>query len=99
MKPHDLWTLVHRLGDNVRPELRCWAALRTIVDSPGRTVTQVGLGVGVAQPAMMSRIVSWLVKNGYAETQICPDNRRSILLSPTADGATAVRRYEKSILD
>lgn len=75
---------------------QCYA-LESVVERGPLTLNQLAAELYLDK-STTSRVVDALEKKGYASREPHPENRRSILVAPTAEGSDLYRRIETDLL-
>ena len=87
-----------RLRDNgFRITIDQWLVIKAILENPD--ITQQELGEKVFKDnASVTRIIVLLVKSGYLERNLNPDDRRKTILSVTADGKQVIEQVQTLVM-
>ena len=87
-----------RLRDNgFKITIDQWLVIKAILENPD--ITQQELGEKVFKDnASVTRIIVLLVKSGYLERDLNPDDRRKTILSVTKSGQTVIEQVQTLVL-
>lgn len=87
-----------RLRDNgFKITIDQWLVIKAILENPD--ITQQELGEKVFKDnASVTRIIALLVKSGYLERDLNPNDRRKTVLSVTADGREVIEQVQTLVV-
>ncbi len=88
-----------RLRDNgFKITIDQWLVIKAILENPDITQQEIGEKV-FKDNASVTRIIVLLVKSGYLERDLNPDDRRKTILSVTNSGREIIEQVQNLVVD